>query len=118
MMASVAVIAVLAAGEGLFAGVPRFTLVDWQAVLFMGGSSAVGYALWLWALQNMSATNPTVFLAIGPVTAAVLGVLILGEAMTLGIGLAIALVGVGLWVPHRPDRQVARVSHQTGGQQQ
>jgi len=64
MLASVGFLAILAAGEGFFASVPRFTFGGWAAIVFIGVSSGVGYYLWLWALGRAPATQVTVFLAL------------------------------------------------------
>lgn len=47
MLASVGFLAVLAADEGFFDSLPRFTAGGWLAVFFIGASSGVGYYLWL-----------------------------------------------------------------------
>src|SRR5262249_3469980 len=57
MLASVAFLALLAAGEGFFSAAPRLTLGGWLAVLFIGANSGVGYVLWLWALNHAPATQ-------------------------------------------------------------
>src|SRR5438309_2562466 len=46
MLASVAFLTPLAAGEGLFASRPDFTPGGWLAVVFIGFSSGGGYYLW------------------------------------------------------------------------
>jgi drug/metabolite transporter (DMT)-like permease len=101
MLASVAFLAVLAAGEGFFAGWPRFSGGGWAAVVFIGFSSGVGYLLWLWALGNAPATEVTVFLALSPLTAAVLGALFLSEQTTLPAAAGLVCVALGLWLAHR-----------------
>ena len=103
MLASVAFLAVLAAGEGFFSALPRFTIAGWGAVLFIGVNSGVGYVLWLWALNHAPATQVTVFLSLSPVTAAVLGALVLAEPLSARALLALACVVAGLWLAHRPD---------------
>lgn len=70
-------------------------------MLFIGVSSGIGYFLWLWALRHTTPTRVTVFLALGPVTAAVLGVLFLGEPLTLRLGVAVAIATAGLWLALR-----------------
>src|SRR5438552_16830267 len=100
MLASVAFLAVLAAGEGFFAGWPHFTDGGWAAVVFIGVGSGVGYFLWLWALGNAPATQVTVFLALSPLTAALLGALFLGEAISGGSAVGLACVARGLWLAH------------------
>jgi drug/metabolite transporter (DMT)-like permease len=96
MLASVAFLTPLAAGEGLFASRPDFTPGGWLAVVFIGFSSGGGYYLWLWALRHAPPTQVTAFLALSPVTAAALGVWLLGEPVSLPAVLGLVSVGAGL----------------------
>jgi len=100
MLASVGFLAVLAAGEGFFASLPRFSPAEWLAIVFIGFSSGVGYYLWLWALGHAPATQVTVFLALSPITAAGLGALFLGEQISPMSALGLAGVAFGLWLAH------------------
>jgi drug/metabolite transporter (DMT)-like permease len=101
MLASVGFLAILAAGEGFFDALPRFTMGGWLAIVFIGVGSGVGYYLWLWALSRATATRVTVFLALSPVTASGLGVVLLGERLTLMPLLGLVCVAAGLVVAHR-----------------
>ena len=101
MLASVAFLAVLAAFEGFFAGVPHLSLPGWGAVGFVGFASAAGYYLWLWALQHATPTRVTVFIGLGPVTAALLGAALLGEMLTPALLAGVAAVLAGLWAANR-----------------
>lgn len=101
MLASIGFLAVLAAGEGFFSSLPRFTVVGWLAVIFIGVSSGVGYYLWLWALNHTTPTKVTVFLALSPITAAGLGALLLAERISMMLFLGLACVVLGLWLAHR-----------------
>jgi drug/metabolite transporter (DMT)-like permease len=103
MLASVAFLAVPAAREGFFDAWPRFTGAGWAAVGFIGFSSGVGYFLWLWALGNAPATQVTVFLAVSPFTAALLGALLLAEPVTLPALAGLVCVALGLWLAHREE---------------
>jgi drug/metabolite transporter (DMT)-like permease len=103
MVAAVAFLAALAAGEGFFTGWPHLTGGGWAAVLFIGVSSGVGYFLWLWALGNAPATQVTVFLALSPFTAALLGALLLAEPITLPATGGLVCVALGLWLAHRAE---------------
>lgn len=98
---SVVALAGLAAWEGFFNTPIRIDGYGWAAVLFAGCSSAFGYLLWLWALKHISATRVSVFLSLSPVAAALLGLIILGEDLTLGTFLGILLVAAGLWIATR-----------------
>ncbi len=104
MAASVVALALLAGVEGFFARVPDFSAAGWGAVLFIGASSGVGYFLWLWALRHAEPTRVTIFLSLSPVTAALLGALLLGEAMTPWLMLGLVLIVAGLWAGVRPSR--------------
>lgn len=101
MLASVAFLVVPAAGEGLFATPLRLSAIGWAAVLFIGVSSGIGYYLWLWALARAPATQVAVFLSLSPVTAALLGALLLGEGVATGTIAGLACVVLGLWLAHR-----------------
>jgi drug/metabolite transporter (DMT)-like permease len=98
MLASVVALALLAAGEGFFAAPPHFTPAGWLAVAFIGVSSGVGYTLWLWALGRTSATGVTVFLALSPVSATILGALLLAESPSPIAIIGLVLVGLGIWL--------------------
>jgi drug/metabolite transporter (DMT)-like permease len=104
MFASVLFLAGLAAWEGFFDAVPRFTPGGWLAVLFIGASSGLGYYLWLWALRHTTATEVTVYLALGPVTATALGALLLAEPVSLLFLIGLGCVALGVWLAHRRPR--------------
>jgi drug/metabolite transporter (DMT)-like permease len=101
MLASVGFLALLATAEGFFDAWPDFTSGGWLAVLFIGASSGIGYYLWLWALNHTTATKVTVFLALSPVTATLLGAVLLGERMSTVALVGLISVALGLWLAHR-----------------
>lgn len=98
MLASLIFLALLAVGEGFFSSAPRFTPGGWAAVLFIGMSSAIGYYLWLWALQHASPTKVTIFLALSPITATALGALLLSEDITVYFLIGLGCVAFGLFL--------------------
>jgi drug/metabolite transporter (DMT)-like permease len=100
MLASVGFLALLAGAEGFFSTPLQITAAGWLAVLFIGLSSGVGYFLWLWALGHGSPTRVTAFLALSPITAALLGAMFLGEPVSAGTLAGLAAVVTGLWVAH------------------
>jgi drug/metabolite transporter (DMT)-like permease len=87
-----------AALDDLFAAPAHLSAAAWAAIVFIGFSSGGGYVLWLWALKNIAATRVTVFLALSPITAAALGVALLGEPVTAGMMVGVGCVAMGLWV--------------------
>jgi len=101
MLAAVLFLSILATGEGFFANWPRFTSGGWGAIVFIGVSSGVAFFLWLWALANISPTQVTVFLALGPVTAAGFGAIFLGEGLTAMTLVGLVGVVAGLWLALR-----------------
>ncbi|MGO4524818.1 DMT family transporter [Microvirga sp. 2MCAF35] len=103
MLASVMFLAAPAGMEGLFTEQPRLGSSGWLAVLFIGLSSGIGYVLWLWALKHTTPTRVTVFLSLSPITAALLGVWLLGEPLTFGILLGLVGVVAGLWLATRKE---------------
>jgi drug/metabolite transporter (DMT)-like permease len=102
MLASVAFLAMPAAVGGFFAQAPRFSAGTWAAIVFIGVSSGAGYFLWLWALNHATPTKVTVFLALSPVTAMLLGAATLDEPVTATALAGLCLVALGLWLAHRP----------------
>ncbi|MCX7247339.1 MAG: DMT family transporter [Burkholderiales bacterium] len=101
MLASVLFLAALALQEDWPARVPNLLAQTWAVVTFIGASSGIGYFLWLYALKHESPTRVTVFLALNPLTAALLGALLLHEMLDGWLMGAIALIGAGLWLATR-----------------
>jgi drug/metabolite transporter (DMT)-like permease len=101
MLASVLFLGLLALGEHWPSRVARFSAQAWIAVAFIGVSSGIGYFWWLYALKHESPTRVTVFLALSPVTAALLGWGWLGEPLQLNALAALVLIASGLAVATR-----------------
>jgi len=101
MLASVLLLALLAVAEGWPARVAALSVPSWAVVTFIGLSSGLGYFLWLYALKHEAPTRVTVFLALNPVTAALLGALFLNEALNQWLSSAIVLIALGLWLATR-----------------
>ncbi len=104
MLASVVALALLALLEHWPARIGGFSGAAWAAIGFVGLSSGIGYIGWLYALKHESPTRVTVFLALNPVTAALLGWGLLGEAPQVATWIAMVLIAAGLWLATRaPD---------------
>jgi drug/metabolite transporter (DMT)-like permease len=110
MLASVLFLAVLALGEHWPSRLGTFSGQAWAAVIFIGVSSGIGYFWWLYALKHESPTRVTVFLALNPVTAALLGWGLLGERLQPAAFGALALIAIGLWLATRPSNTRAPAS--------
>jgi drug/metabolite transporter (DMT)-like permease len=101
MAAAAAALLVPAAFDDLTVAPFSLTAGAWAAIVFIGLSSGGGYVLWLWALKTIAATRVTVFLALSPITAAVLGAVFLGEAVTAMMAAGVVCVAAGLWIANR-----------------
>jgi drug/metabolite transporter (DMT)-like permease len=108
MLASVAFLAVAALPEHWPSRLAGFSATAWGAIAFVGVSSGVGYFTWLYALKHEAPTRVTVFLALNPPTAALLGWLLLGEPVHPLVYAALVLVAAGLWLATRPAPHAAR----------
>jgi drug/metabolite transporter (DMT)-like permease len=98
MAAAVLFLGAWAPFDGALERLPQISPRGWAAIVFIGASSGVAYFLLLYALRHAAASRVTLYLALGPVTALLLGVVWLGEAPSLTLGVAVALVAGGLWV--------------------
>ena len=109
MLASVLFLAAAAWPEQWPGRVGGFSTGAWAAIVFIGISGGVGYFPWLYALKHESPTRVTVFLALNPVTAALLGWGLLGEPLAQSLLLALVLIALGLWLATRtPTAQESR----------
>lgn len=98
---SVLLLAVLALGENWPLRVFALSPGTWAVLAFIGASSGMGYVWWLYALKHESPTRVTVFLALNPLAAALLGTLFLDEALDGWTLSAIFLIASGLWLATR-----------------
>ena len=102
MLAGAVFLIPFAAWEGGFASVPGLSPARWWAVGFLGVfAGSLGYFLWIWALQRSTPTRSSVFIALNPMTATLLGGLLLSEAITLAFLLGLAAVVAGILIANR-----------------
>ena len=93
---------VISALEGGIVRLPTYSASTWTWVAVLGMTSALFYWLWLWALGRASPTRVTSWIALSPITASVLGALLLGEPLGTTFLLGLACVALGIWLAHRP----------------
>ncbi len=97
MMAGTVALAPLALAQGLFTRLSMVTPPGWATVFFLGSfGGALGFGLWIWALRHSTPSRVAVYLALNPITAITLGVLLLGEPAGIRLLLALALVIAGI----------------------
>ena len=80
---------------------PGTAILEWQAstwwlVLAIGFSSGVGYLMWFHAISRLPATRVTGFLALNPVTAAVLSLIFADAHVTPTLIVSVCLVCLGI----------------------
>ncbi|MEQ8348888.1 MAG: DMT family transporter [Sneathiellaceae bacterium] len=94
----------LAMGEpGIFAATPLvLAALAYQIVLV----AFAGYLAWFWLMRSYPASHLSAFTFLTPVFAVLFGVVLLGEPLTLGVLVALALIAVGIWLVNRPPRSV------------
>jgi drug/metabolite transporter (DMT)-like permease len=102
MLASVVFLALFALTEGWPSRVGSLSAQAWAAIAFIGVASGVGYFWWLYALKHESPTRVTIFLALNPPVAGLLGWVLLGEGLHVASWAAMALIATGLWLATRP----------------
>lgn len=107
MLAAVIFLMPLAGFEGLFTHPLRLETAGWLAILFIGLSSGIFYAIWLWTLNNTTPTRAALFLSLSPVTATAFGILLLGEPASAGLFIGLAAVLAGLALAHWERRTQA-----------
>jgi drug/metabolite transporter (DMT)-like permease len=83
-------------------------MTQWGNVGFIGLSSGVGYFCWLWALSRLDASRVVGFQALGPVTAAVIEVVVTRQWPSSALVVAVALVVSGLFVSQRCNPKRSR----------
>jgi drug/metabolite transporter (DMT)-like permease len=102
MVAGTLALAPLALMQGLLTHTRTITVNGWGAVLFLGTlGGAVGFGLWGYALRRSTPSRVAVFLALNPITAIALGVLLLGEPLTWRLVLALVAVLSGIQLATR-----------------
>lgn len=78
---------------------PAFTLKGWMAVAFLGTiAGTLQFSLFMWALRWLPPTTTVLYLTLNPITAMVLGIILLGEKLTFELMAGMALVLVGIMI--------------------
>jgi drug/metabolite transporter (DMT)-like permease len=91
----------LAPAAALQAAPLTLNAVGWAAVVGLGLSSGIFYWLWLVALQRIGPSRTTVFIALGPPSAGIIGALWLGEFPEPALWAGMIAVALGLRVATR-----------------
>lgn len=94
-----AVLVLIAGGRGSFAPVPAFAEAQWFATIYLGAiGSALVFYLWAFALERTTPTRVAVSVTVNPVTASLVGAVMLGEPLSWNLAAGIVAVFVGIFV--------------------
>lgn len=96
MASAVLALVPAAAAEGLLTQARALSFLQWAVVVAIGLSSGIGYWMWLWVLKHTAPTKAATFLALSPVTAALIGALALGEPISAGLVVGVVCILLGL----------------------
>ncbi len=113
MVAGVVLLAPIALARGVVADALTFSPSIWFGVLFLGiVGGATGFYLWILALGRATPARVAVFFPLNPITALLLGVLLLHETITFAfvVGLSCVLAGIFLANWRQPSRPTASSS--------
>ena len=92
----------LALGETWTLDLSAFAWVSLLLQSLVGAFAS--FLAWMWMLAHYNATKMSSFVFLTPVFALLFGALLLGEAVTPGLLMALALVAVGIFVVNRRPR--------------
>ena len=85
-------------GGGLEA-VQSFGPAQWAAALYLGAfAGALGFYLWVYALERATPTRVANTITVSPIAAALLGAVLLGEPIGASLLVGIAAVALGIWI--------------------
>ena len=77
----------------------------WGGILYLSfGAAGFAYLFYYQGIRDIGANETAIFLNLEPVSAIILGVLLLGEVLTVPVIAGAVLVIVGLYLVNRPDR--------------
>ena len=87
-------------------GVFAPSVLIWAGLLFqIIVVAAISYMGWFWLIARYPVTRLSTFSFLTPVMGVLAGGLLLDEALTPAVFVALALVALGIWVANRPARR-------------
>ncbi len=85
--------------RGGFASVATFGIPQWLAIAYLGiFGSAVTFFLWAFALGRTTPTRVAISVTVNPVTASLVGVVILREPIGWNLVVGLTTVVLGIWI--------------------
>jgi drug/metabolite transporter (DMT)-like permease len=85
-----------------------FSFGGWVAIVFLATiGGAISFYSWIWALERISPSRVAVTVSLNPVSAALLGAVLLGEPLTARLLLGLVGVVAGIALTNWPLREGA-----------
>jgi drug/metabolite transporter (DMT)-like permease len=92
--------------RGSFAPVASFGLPQWGAAFYLGAfGAALTFYLWAFALQRTTPTRVAISVTVNPVTASLVGALLLHEPLSWNLVAGIVTVFAGIWIATTAGRR-------------
>jgi drug/metabolite transporter (DMT)-like permease len=85
--------------RGSFAPVAAFGLPQWGAAFYLGAfGAALTFYLWSFALERTTPTRVAISVTVNPITASLVGAVLLGEPVSVNLAAGIVTVFAGIWI--------------------
>lgn len=92
--------------RGSFAPVAYFGIQQWLAAVYLGAfGSALTFYLWAFALARTTPTRVAISVSVNPVTASLVGAILLHEPLSWNLIGGIVTVSAGIWMATTAGRQ-------------
>src|SRR5579871_4413601 len=92
--------------RGSFAPVADFGLPQWGAAVYLGAfGAALTFYLWAFALERTTPTRVAISVTVNPITASIVGALLLHEPLSWNLVAGIVTVFVGIAIATTPGRR-------------
>jgi drug/metabolite transporter (DMT)-like permease len=92
--------------RGSFAPVAAFGMTQWLAAVYLGAfGSALTFYLWAFALARTTPTRVAISVTVNPVTASLVGALLLNEPLRWNLVGGIVTVFAGIWIATTAGRR-------------
>jgi drug/metabolite transporter (DMT)-like permease len=103
---------IVSALRGSFAPVAAFGTPQWLAVIYLG--SALTFYLWAFALSRTTPTRVAVSVTVNPITAALVGAMLLDEPIRWNLVIGLVAVFLGIWIATTVSRRMRQLDPPTG----
>jgi drug/metabolite transporter (DMT)-like permease len=99
---------VISCWRGSFAPVAVFEVPQWLAAIYLGAfGSALTFYLWAFALERTTPTRVAISVTINPITASLVGAVLLDEPLRWNLLAGIVTVFAGIWIATTVGRRPA-----------